>query len=34
MLWMYAVCALSMFVCLPFFLHYKRALRLKLAAAF
>ena len=34
MLWMYAVCALSMFVCLPFFLHYKSALRLKLAAAF
>ena len=34
MLWMYAVCALSMFVCLPFFLYYKRALRMKLAAAF
>ncbi len=34
MLWMYAVCALSMFVCLPFFLYYKRSLHLKLAAAF
>ena len=34
MLWMYAVCALSMFICLPFFLYYKQALRMKLAAAF
>ena len=34
MLWMYAVCALSMFICLPFFLYYKKALRMKLAAAF
>jgi len=34
MLWMYAVCALSLLVCLPFFMHYKKALRYKLAAAF
>ena len=34
MLWMYAVCALSMFVCLPFFLYYKRSLHMKLAASF
>ena len=34
MLWVYAVCALTMFVCLPFFLYYKKALRLKLAVAF
>ena len=34
MLWMYAVCALSIFVCLPFFLYYKKALHMKLAAAF
>ena len=32
MLWMYAVCALTMFVCLPFFMHYKRSLRYRLAA--
>lgn len=34
MLWVYAVCALTMCVCLPFFLYYKKALRLKLAVAF
>ena len=34
MLWGYAVCALTMFVCLPFFLYYKKSLRLKLAVAF
>lgn len=34
MLWMYAVCALTMVVCLPFFMHYKKALRYRLAAAF
>ena len=34
MLWMYAVCALTLFVCLPFFMHYKTALRYKLAASF
>jgi uncharacterized membrane protein YhhN len=34
MLWMYAVCGLTMLVCLPFFLHYKKALRYKLAASF
>lgn len=34
MLWMYAVCALCLFVCLPFFLHYKKSLRLKLASAY
>ena len=34
MLWKYAVCALTMFVCLPFFMHYKRSLRYRLAAAF
>ncbi len=34
MLWMYAVCALTLFVCLPFFMHYKKALHYKLAAAF
>ena len=34
MLWTYAVCALTMLVCLPFFMHYKKQLRYKLAAAF
>ena len=34
MLWMYAVCALTMLICLPFFMHYKKALRYRLAAAF
>lgn len=34
MLWMFAVCALSMLVCLPFYMHYKRSLRLKLSVAF
>ncbi len=34
MLWIYAVCALTLFVCLPFFLYYKKTLRLKLAVAF
>lgn len=34
MLWMYAVCALTMLICLPFFMHYKKALRYKLASAF
>ena len=34
MLWMYAVCALTLLICLPCFMHYKRALRYRLAAAF
>ena len=34
MLWMYAVPALCLFVCLPFFLHYKQLLRYRLAAAY
>ena len=34
MLWTAGVCALCMLVCLPFFLHYKRALRYRLAAAY
>lgn len=34
MLWMYAVCALTLFVCLPFFMHYKKALRYRLASSF
>ena len=34
MLWMYAVCALTLLVCLPFFMYYKKALRYKLASAF
>ena len=34
MLWMYAVCALTMVVCLPFFMHYKKELRYRLAASF
>ena len=34
MLWMFAVCAVSLFICLPFFMHYKSALRLNLAAAY
>ena len=34
MLWMYAVCALTMLICLPFFMHYKKAMRYKLASAF
>ena len=34
MLWMYAVCALTLLVCLPFFMHYKKALHYKLAASF
>ena len=34
MLWIYAVCALTMLVCLPFFMHYKKLLRYKLASAF
>ncbi|QUA54180.1 lysoplasmalogenase [Aristaeella lactis] len=32
--WMYAVSALCLFVCLPFFMHYKRILRYHLAASF
>ena len=34
MLWIYAVPALCLFVCLPFFLHYKQLLRYRLAAAY
>ena len=34
MLWVYAVCGLTMLICLPFFMHYKKALRYRLAAAF
>ena len=34
MLWMYAVCALTLLICLPFFMHYKKALRYKLASAY
>ena len=34
MLWTYAVCALTMLVCLPFFMHYKKILHYKLAASF
>ena len=34
MLWMYAVSALCLLICLPFFMHYKQALRYKLAAAY
>ena len=34
MLWVYAVCALTLLVCLPFFMHYKKALHYKLAASF
>lgn len=34
MLWMYAVCALTLFVCLPFFMYYKKTLHYRLAAAF
>ena len=34
MLWMYAVCALTLLVCLPFFMHYKKALRYRLASSF
>lgn len=34
MLWMYAVCALTLLVCLPFFMYYKKALHYRLASAF
>ena len=34
MLWIAGVCALCLFLCLPFFLHYKKNMRYKLAAAF
>ena len=34
MVWMYAVCALSLFVCLPFFMYYKKALHYRLASVF
>jgi len=34
MLWMYAVCALTLLICLPFFMHYKKAMHYKLASAF
>ena len=34
MLWVYAVCALTLLVCLPFFMHYKKALHYKLASSF
>ena len=34
MLWMYAVSALCLLVCLPFFMYYKKALHYKLAASF
>ena len=33
-MWVYAVCALALFVCLPFFLYYKRRLRYRLAALY
>lgn len=34
MLWMYSVCALTLFICLPCFMHYKKELRYRLAASF
>ena len=34
MMWMYAVCSLVLFVCLPCFLYYKQHLRYRLAAAY
>ena len=34
MLWMYAVCALALLVCLPCFMHYKGKLRYRLAASY
>ena len=34
MLWTAGVCALCMLVCLPLFLHYKKSLRYRLAAAY
>ena len=34
MLWIYAVSALCLFVCLPFFMHYKSILRYQLAASY
>ena len=34
MWWIAGVCAICLFLCLPFFLHYKKNLRFKLAAAF
>ena len=34
MLWIYAVCALTLLICLPFFMHYKKELRYRLAASF
>ena len=34
MIWMYAVSALCLFVCMPLYIHYKQALRLNLAVAY
>ena len=34
MLWTAGVCAICLLLCLPFFLHYKKNLRYRLAAAF
>ena len=34
MLWIAGVCAICLLLCLPFFLHYKKNLRYRLAAAF
>ena len=34
MLWVYAVAALALLVCLPFYMHYKKSLRYRLATAF
>ena len=34
MMWMYAVCSLVLFVCLPCFLYFKQHLRYRLAAAY
>ena len=34
MWWIAGVCAICLLLCLPFFLHYKKNLRFKLAAAF
>ncbi len=33
-MWMYAVCSLVLFVCMPCFLYYKQHMRYKLAAAY
>ena len=34
MLWIFAVCAISLLVCLPFYMYYKKSLKLRLAVAF